>query len=52
MDIFYNIVAQKYKVIQIEDVALNFYPTRQNANVYTEEDNNCGGDSSAIILDD
>ena len=52
MKTIYNMAAYKSKEIKVEDNTLNLYLTRQNRNAYPEEDNNCGDDSSEVLIHD
>ena len=49
MEIVYNIVAYKSKVIHVEYDTLNVYPIRNKINAYPMEWNNCVDYSITIL---
>ena len=49
----YNIIPYKSKVMHAEDDnILTFSPTRHKINAYPRKENNCGDNSSMVLLDD
>ena len=48
----YIMVPYKLKVKNVEDDKINFSPIRQNIKYCPRKDNNCGDESSMVILDD
>ena len=49
IEIMYNVVPYKLKVMNAEDDILNLSPTRQIRNDYYREDNKCGDNFSLVV---
>ena len=50
IETMYNIIPYKSKVINVESYILNFSPIIQNRNAYPRKENDCGDDSSMVLL--
>ena len=48
----YNMISYKSKAMHVEDDIINLSPIRQKINPYPRKENNCGDDSSMVLLYD